>query len=320
MALSSKAGDEAVQVKKAAESTTAELRQSLQKEHERAEALNGELAKARRDLETQVALSSKAGDEAVQVKKAAESTTAELRQSLQKEHERAEALNGELAKARRDLETQVALSSKAGDEAVQVKKARRERDGGAATVAAEGARAGRGPDRRACEGAAGPRDAGGAVKQGGRRGGAGKKAAESTTAELRQSLQKEHERAEALNGELAKARRDLETQVALSSKASDEAAQVRRLPRAQRRSCDSRCRRNATGPRRWPKDIGGNPAYRRSGSCCEHGRRERDRRAPTVAAEGARQGRGADERACEGEAGKRDAGGGGETRRATRQR
>ena len=174
-ALPSKARDQAAQLKQAAEKATAALRQSLKTEHDRAEALTGELAKARRDLETQLALSSKAGDEAAQRRsKAAESATAELRQSLQKEHDRAEALTGELAKARRDLETQLALSSKAGDEAAQVKKA-----------------------------------------------------AESATAELRQSLQKEHDRAEALTGELAKARRDLETQVALSSKAGDEAAQVK---------------------------------------------------------------------------------------------
>ena len=285
-----------------------------------------------------MALSSKAGDEAAQVKKAAESATAELRQSLQKEHDRAEALAGELAKARRDIETQVALSSKAGDEAAQLKQGRRERDGGAATVAAEGARQGRGADERACEGAAGHRDAGGAVEQDGRRGGAAeagrrerdggaatvaaegarqgrgagertgearrdietqvalsskagdeaaqreagrrerdggaatvsaegarqgrgaaselakarrdietqvalssktgdeaaqvKKAAESATAELRQSLQKEHDRAEALTSELAKAQRDIETQVALSSKAGDEAAQLKQLKEA----------------------------------------------------------------------------------------
>ena len=96
LALASKMGDESAQLKQAAESTTAELRQSLQKEHDRAEALTSELGKARRDIETQVALSSKAGDEAAQLKKAAESTTAELRQSLQKEHDRAEALASEL--------------------------------------------------------------------------------------------------------------------------------------------------------------------------------------------------------------------------------
>ena len=98
------AGDEAAQLKQAAESATAELRQSLQREHDRAEALATELAKAQRDLETQVALSSKKGDEAAQLKQAAESATAELRQSLQREHDRAEALVTELAQARRTME------------------------------------------------------------------------------------------------------------------------------------------------------------------------------------------------------------------------
>jgi hypothetical protein len=127
------AGDEAAQPKQAAESATAELRQSLQREHDRAEALATELAKARRDLETQVALSSKKGDEAAQFKQVAESATAELRQSLQREldwlrdleeaaqlkqaaataelrqslqreHDRAEALATELTQARRTME------------------------------------------------------------------------------------------------------------------------------------------------------------------------------------------------------------------------
>src|SRR5204863_211366 len=177
LALSSTAGDEAAQVKQTAESATAELRQSLQQEHDRAEALTGELGEARRDIETQLALSSTAGDEAAQVKKTAESATAELRQSLQKERDSAEALTDELAKARRDTETQVALASKAGDEAAQLTQL--------------------------------------------------KQAAESATAELRQSLQQEHDRAEALSAELAEAQGNTETQLALSSKAGDEAAQVK---------------------------------------------------------------------------------------------
>ncbi|WP_334404895.1 hypothetical protein [Bradyrhizobium sp. AZCC 2289] len=228
LALSSKAGDEAVQVKKAAESATAELRQSLQKERDRAEALTSELAKAKRDTETQLALSSKAGEAAVQEKKAAESATAELRQSLQKEHDRAEALTGELAKARRDLETQLAPSSKAGQEAAQVKKAaesataelrqslQKERDR-AEALTSELAKAKREIETQvALSSKAGEA----AVQE--------KKAAESATAELRQSLQKEHDRAEALTSELARARRDLETQLALSSKAGEEAAQVKK--------------------------------------------------------------------------------------------
>jgi hypothetical protein len=104
VALSSKRGDETAQLKQAAESETAELRQSLQQEHDRAEALRTELAKARQAVETQVALSSKRGDETAQLKQAAESETAELRQSLQQEHDRAEAMATELAKARQAVE------------------------------------------------------------------------------------------------------------------------------------------------------------------------------------------------------------------------
>ena len=122
-AQANKARDQATQLGQAAESGMAELRRSLRKEHDRAETLTGELATARRDLETQLALSSKEGNETVQAKKAAESAIAELQQSLKTEHDRAEALTHELARARRDIETQLALSSKAGDEAVQAKKA-----------------------------------------------------------------------------------------------------------------------------------------------------------------------------------------------------
>ena len=239
MALASKTGDEAAQltqVKQAAESATAELRQSLQKEHDRAEALASELAKARRDIETQVALSSKAGDEAAQltqVKQAAESATAELRQSLQKEHDRAEALASELAKARRDIETQVALASKTGDEAAQLKQLKQAAESATAelrqslqkehdraeALAGELARARRDIETQvALASKAG--DEAAQLKQ-------FKQAAESATAELRQSLQKEHDRAEALAGELARAQRDIETQVALASKAGDEAAQLK---------------------------------------------------------------------------------------------
>jgi hypothetical protein len=49
-----------------------------------------------------------AGDEAAQLKQAAESATAELRQSLQREHDRAEALVTELAQARRTMEQEPA--------------------------------------------------------------------------------------------------------------------------------------------------------------------------------------------------------------------
>src|SRR5258708_7466111 len=89
--------------------STVQHRHALEEERARGAALASELAMARREIETQVALLRKAGDEAVQFKQAAESAMAELRQSLQQERDRAEALASELAMARRDVETQVAL-------------------------------------------------------------------------------------------------------------------------------------------------------------------------------------------------------------------
>jgi hypothetical protein len=107
-ALSSKTGDEAAQLKQAAETATAELQQ----ERDGARTLASELAMVRREVETQAALSSKTGDEAAQLKQAAKTATAELQQ----ERDRAKTLESELAMARRDIETQVALSLKASAE------------------------------------------------------------------------------------------------------------------------------------------------------------------------------------------------------------
>src|SRR5258705_6076884 len=162
------ASSDSAQAKQPTDGAMAELRQSLQKKHDRAEAVASERARKRRDHETQTSLPSKTGDEAAQLKKAAKSGTARLRKSLQKEHYRAEALASELAKAQRDIETKTALSSKTGDEAVQLKQF--------------------------------------------------KQAAESATAELRQSLQKEHDRAEALAAEATRAQAGKEGEEARSRK------------------------------------------------------------------------------------------------------
>ena len=86
-------------------------------------AVASELAMARRDVETKAALLSKAADEAAQLRQTAEATAAELRQSLLQERDRVAALARELATARRDLETEVALSRKAGEEAEQLRQA-----------------------------------------------------------------------------------------------------------------------------------------------------------------------------------------------------
>jgi hypothetical protein len=93
--------DEAAQLKQAVDSATAELRQSLQQEHDRAEALEAELVKAWRYVGK---LLSTRNGEADQFSQAVDSATAELRQSLQQEHDRAEALATELAKLQRAVE------------------------------------------------------------------------------------------------------------------------------------------------------------------------------------------------------------------------
>ena len=90
---------------------------ALAAERDRGATLASELAMTRRDVETKAALLSKAAGEAAQLKQTAEATAAELRQSLLQERDRVAALARDLATARRDLETEVALSSKAGEEA-----------------------------------------------------------------------------------------------------------------------------------------------------------------------------------------------------------
>jgi methyl-accepting chemotaxis protein len=94
--------DEAVQLKQAVDSATAELRQSLQQEHDRAEALEAELVKAWRWYVGKL-LSMRDG-EADHFSRAVDSATAALAQSLQQEHDRAEALATELAKVRPAVE------------------------------------------------------------------------------------------------------------------------------------------------------------------------------------------------------------------------
>ncbi|MFL5239637.1 MAG: hypothetical protein ACJ8EL_18985 [Rhizomicrobium sp.] len=84
--------------------STVQHRQPLDEERARGDALAGELAASRRDLDTKVALLSKANDEAAQLRQRAD----ELGQSLQKERDRCAALATELAKARRDMEQKTA--------------------------------------------------------------------------------------------------------------------------------------------------------------------------------------------------------------------
>ncbi|HMF51123.1 MAG TPA: hypothetical protein VK603_20875, partial [Candidatus Saccharimonadales bacterium] len=79
---------DAAAVRQELTASTVQHHRALEEERARGAALASELATARRETETQVALLRKAGDEAVPLKQAADSATTELRQSLQQEREK----------------------------------------------------------------------------------------------------------------------------------------------------------------------------------------------------------------------------------------
>jgi hypothetical protein len=99
----------------------ADVRTSLQQERERATRLEQDVAAARRDLEKQTALAAKAGEEARQMKQAADSR-AELQKSVEQKQERTGRLEQDVDAARRDLEKQTARPAKASRQASQTKR------------------------------------------------------------------------------------------------------------------------------------------------------------------------------------------------------
>jgi hypothetical protein len=235
-ALARSAGNEAAQIKLAAESTAAELQQSLQQEREKAAALAQDLATARKEIDTHAALARSAGDEAAQIKLAAESAAAELRRSLQQERDKTAALAKDLATARLEVDTQAALARDAGDEAAQIRQAA---EGAAAELRrflqqehekAEALARDLATARLEVETqAALARDAGDEAAQ-------IKQASGGTAADLRQSLQQEREKAEALAKDLATARREIDAHAKLSAKAADEATQMKQVATELRQS------------------------------------------------------------------------------------
>ena len=100
-----------------------ELLQRLVQEHDRAEQLEQDLAAARREVETQTALAAKATEEVLRAKRAAEADAAELRQSMQKERERADALAQGLSMTRSALYAYEAHARKVEDEAAELRQA-----------------------------------------------------------------------------------------------------------------------------------------------------------------------------------------------------
>jgi hypothetical protein len=117
MAAALSAASEAARAKEAAEQASVTAQQALQEERARTEALARDLDAARREIETQAATARAASSEAAHAKGAAERSVIELGQALKQEHDKGEALAGELATARRELQTQAAaLAKAAGDQ------------------------------------------------------------------------------------------------------------------------------------------------------------------------------------------------------------
>ncbi|MCC8945458.1 hypothetical protein H8A97_10180 [Bradyrhizobium sp. Arg62] len=219
-----KSGDEATELRQAVASCTASAGKFTPDEGERFARLERDLAAARSNVETQAALATKAGEEVSRLKQQSESGAAESQGSLQKERERSERLEQDLAVARRDAETQTALAAKAADEALRQKRtveagAAELRDSRAkadaltqelsqtrSTIYAFEAQA-----RKAGEEAAELRQA-----------------AESGAASVHKSTPDERERLVRLEQDLAAARRDVETQTALATKAGEETARLKR--------------------------------------------------------------------------------------------
>jgi hypothetical protein len=100
-AQAAKASGEAARLKQAEANNTASLAQS-ERERQRADQLARDLAKASRDLDAQTERASKATEETARIKQAGERDSAELRNLLQRERERAEGLERDLASAHRD--------------------------------------------------------------------------------------------------------------------------------------------------------------------------------------------------------------------------
>ncbi|OPY94485.1 hypothetical protein A5906_13000 [Bradyrhizobium sacchari] len=220
-ALATKAGEETSRLKQADESAAAELQTSLQEERERSARLEQDLAAARRDVETQTALATKAGEETSRLKQAGESGAAELQTSLQEERERSARLEQDLAAAVRDVQTQTALVAKAGEETSQLKQAG---ESGAAELQKERGRSARlEQDLAAARGDLETQTA--LATKAGEETLRLKQAGERGAAEFQKTLQQERGRSVRLEQDLAAARQDAETQSALAARASEELSQ-----------------------------------------------------------------------------------------------
>jgi len=233
-AFAAKAIEEASRLKEssrpnqAADSGAAEL----QEERERSVRLAKDLAAARREVETQTALATQAGEEVFRLKQAGDigaAELAELRKAIQQERERSTQLEQDLAAARHDLESQAALAAKASEELSQRSQAA---EASAADLrqlmAKERERAETlEQDRSLTQSAVYAYQAQTALVANANADASVLKASgEPGVAELQNTLQQQQDRIDQLEQALATSRRDIDAQTALAAKSSDEVARL----------------------------------------------------------------------------------------------
>lgn len=228
--LATKAGEETSRLKQAGESGAAELRKAVQQERERSARLEQDLAAARQNVESQVALAAKANEELSLRSRAAEASPADLRQSMQKERERADTLAQDLSLTRSAIyayQAQTALLAK-GSEAASPRKAAVESGAAELQNSLQQDRDRTGQLEQALAAARRDIDAQTALAANASDEVARlTQAAKAGAAEQRRSMQKEHERAEALAQDLSMARSTIYAYEAQAAKASEEAAQLK---------------------------------------------------------------------------------------------
>lgn len=243
-ALVAKAVEEASRLKEASrpnragESGPAELQASLQEERERSVRLEQDLAAALRNVETQTALATKAGEETSRLKQAGESQAVELQKALQQESQRTARLEQDLTAARQNVQSQTALVAKANEAKEEMSQRSRAAEASAADLRQSMQKERERADTLAQDLSltrsaiyayqaqtallAKPSEGPSRLKA----------AAEGDAVELQKFLQQERDRTGRLEQALEAAQRDIDAQTALAAKASDEVVRLTQAAKA----------------------------------------------------------------------------------------
>jgi hypothetical protein len=215
----------AVQLAQAKTSDTEELRQALVQEQRKVQTLTRDLQASRQELDSVLMLLQQARGQWTSIAEAAENETGKLQKSLQEERTRGQRLEQELAQARRDLELQATLASRAGNDSIepkqaaerQVQKVTQEERDRTSRLEQDLAVARHELETQAARAAKLTADETTA-----------KEASEHAVTELQTTLQQERGRARRLEDDLATARSEFERRSMEVAKASEEAAQSKR--------------------------------------------------------------------------------------------